>query len=157
LWAFLTLAATRGLPLPACYPSLWRLAHELDVGALKDAGLCNLFHAYLIHTELVGGDVLDEVTFPAWIMREAREAWMRNARDDVTVPTWVNEAASIIGDLGVRCEVERLSDDGYFSIDVHLPDSNVALEFDGVFKLQLWFPPRGRGHRRPVMRGGIFY
>jgi len=131
LWSFPTLAATRGLPLPACYPSLWRAACGLDVGSLQDVGLCNLFHAYLIHTELVGGDVLDEVTFPPWIMREAREAWMRNARDDVTVPTWVNEAASIIGDLGIRREVECLSDDDYFSVDVYLPDDDVALEFDG--------------------------
>jgi len=77
LWAFLTLAATRGLPLPACYPSLWRLAHGLDVGSLKDIGLRMMFHAYLMHTELVSGDVLDEVTFPPWIMLEAREAWSR--------------------------------------------------------------------------------
>lgn len=39
LWSFLNLAATRGVPLPACYPSLWRAACGLDVGSLKNVGL----------------------------------------------------------------------------------------------------------------------
>jgi len=131
LWSFPTMAATQGLSLPACYPSLWRLAQGLDVGSLTDVDLYMFFHAYLILTELVGGDVLDQVTFPPWIMGEAQEAWMRNARDDVTESGWVTEAAAIIGDLGVRCEVERLSDDKRFSVDVFLLDDNMALEFDG--------------------------
>jgi len=131
LWSFPTLAATRGLPLPACYPSLWRAAYGLDVGSLQDVGLRILFHAYLIHTELVDGDVLDEVTFPPWIMHEAREAWMRRVRDEVTVSREHNKFASIIGDLGVRYKVECLSDDDYFSVDVYLPDDDVAIEFDG--------------------------
>jgi hypothetical protein len=85
----------------------------------------------MIHTELLIGDVLEEVTFPPWIMHEAREAWMRNAREDVTVPTWVKDAASIIGELGVCCEVECLSECGNFSLDVYLPVDEVAIEFDG--------------------------
>jgi hypothetical protein len=131
LWSFPTMAATQSLPLPTCYPSLWRLVHGLDVGSFKDVHLYMLFHAHLILTELVGGDVLDEVTFPPWIMHEAREAWMRNIRDDVTVSKSHKEMASIIGELGILCEVECLSDCGYFSIDVVLPDHDVAIEFDG--------------------------
>ena len=90
-----------------------------------------MFHAHLILTELVRGDVLDEVTFPPWIMLEAREAWMRDIRVDVTLSRSHKEIASIIGQLGIRCEVESLSDCGYFSIDVVLPDHDVAIEFDG--------------------------
>ena len=127
LWSFLTLAATRDLPLPACYPALC----ALDVGSLEDVRLIMLFHAHMMYTELVGGDVRDEVTFPPWIMHEAREAWMRNAREDATVPTWVKDAASIIGELGVRCDVECLSECGKFSIGVFLPVDEVAIEFDG--------------------------
>jgi hypothetical protein len=41
------------------------------------------------------------------------------------------EIASILGDLGIRHEMERLTDDGYFSVDVYLPDGDVALEIDG--------------------------
>jgi len=131
LRSFLTLAATLGVELPACYPSLWRAACGLDVGALKDVDLRMLFHAHMIHTELVSGDVLKEVTFPPWIMHEARESWMRDIRDDVTVSTDHKAMASIIGDLGVRYEMESLSDGGCFSVDVFLPDHDVAIEFDG--------------------------
>jgi hypothetical protein len=131
LWSFLTLAATQGVPLPACYPSLWQVACALDVGSFKDVGLLMLFHAQMIHTELVSGDVRDEVTFPPWIMHEAREAWMRGIRSDKNVTRSHKGIASIIGELGIRCEVECLSDCGYFSIDVVLPDHDVAIEFDG--------------------------
>jgi hypothetical protein len=132
LWGFLTLAGTRGVPLPACYPSLWRADCALDVGYLNALDLCNLFHAYRIHTELVpGGDVQDEVTFPAWITHEAREAWMRDVRDNVRVSRAHKEIASIIGDLGVPRELERLTDDDLFSVDIYLPDDDVAIEFDG--------------------------
>jgi len=131
LRSFLTLAATLGVPLPACYPSLWRAACGLDVGALKDVDLRMLFHAQMIHAELVSGDVLKEVTFPPWIMHEAREAWMRNARGDVTVSRSHKEIAAFIGELGILCEVECLSDCGKFSVDIVLPDHDVAVEFDG--------------------------
>ena len=131
LWSLLTLAATRDVPLPACYPSLWRAAGGLDVGSFKDVERIMMFHASMMHTELVSRDVLEEVTFPPWIMHEAREAWMRNAREDATVPTWVKDVASIIDELGVRCEVECLSECSKFSIDVYLPVDEVAIEFDG--------------------------
>ena len=131
LWSFVTLAATRGVPLPACYPSLWRAACGLDVGSLKDVGLRMLFHVHMVHTELVSGDVRKEVTFPSWIMREARDAWMRDIRDNVTVTRSHEEIATILSELGVRYEMESLSDGGCFSVDVFLPDNDVAIEFDG--------------------------
>jgi len=131
VFGFTTLAATRGAPLPACYTSLWRAACRLSLHALKDVDLCMLFHAYLIHAELVGGDMLDEVTFPPWIMHEARDAWMLQARDEVKITKSHKKIASILGDLGIAHEVERLTDDGYFSVDVYLPHNDVALECDG--------------------------
>ena len=131
LWSFVTLAATRGAPLPACYPSLWRAARGFDVGSLQAVDLRMLFHAHLMLTELVSRDVRGEVTFPPWIMREARDAWMRNAQDNVTVSSWVDDADTILNELGVPHVVERRSKDGYFSVDVYLPDDDVALEFDG--------------------------
>jgi len=57
--SFLALAATRGVPLPACQPSLWKAALALDTGSLTDLGKRNLFHAHLMHTE-------------AWRCRETR-------------------------------------------------------------------------------------
>jgi hypothetical protein len=131
LWSCLTLAITRGIPLPACYPALWQAACGLSVDALKTVGLRNFFHAYLMHTELVRGNVPGDVTFPPWIMNEARGAWMRQAHDDVTMSRDHKEVASIIGELGVAHEVERLTNDGYFSVDVYMPGADVALEIDG--------------------------
>ena len=61
------------------------------------------------NTELVGGDTLDAITFPPWIMHEARDAWMSNGVGDVTESASHTEIASIIGGLGVRQEVERLT------------------------------------------------
>jgi len=60
-----------------------------------------VFQAHLTHTELVSGDARGEVTFPPWLMHEAREAWMCNARDDVHVTRSHKEIASIICELGV--------------------------------------------------------
>jgi len=131
VFGFLTLAATRGAPLPACYPFLWRVACGFEQQSFKPVEMSMLFQAYLIHTELVKSDVLDEVTFPPWIMHEAREAWMRQAQEEVKMGWWPKEIASILGDLGIPHEVERLTDDGYFSVDVYLPGNDIALELDG--------------------------
>jgi len=131
LWSVLTLAATRGVPLPACYPSLWLAASGLDVDSFKRVELCALFQAHLMHTELVNGDVRGEVSIPPWVTREARDAWMRDAQEDMTVSRLHREVADILDELGVRHEVEHLTDDGYFSVDVYLPDGDVALEIDG--------------------------
>jgi len=131
LLSVLSLAATRAVPLPACYPSLWQASFRFEEGSLNRVEISMLFHAHLIHTELVDGVARGEVTFPPWIMHQAREAWMYSARDDVSVSRSVKEIASILGDLGIRNEMERLTDDGYFSVEVYLPDDDVALEFDG--------------------------
>jgi hypothetical protein len=128
---FLTLAATRGAPLSARYPALWRAACGLSLHAFNVVVRSMLFQAYLIHTELVSGDVLDDVRFPPRIMHEARDAWMLQARDEVKMTKSHKQIASILGDLGIVHEVERLTDDGYFSVDVYVPDNDVALEFDG--------------------------
>ena len=57
LWSFVSLAATRGVALPTCYPALWRAARGLDPHSFLDVNWCNMFHAYLIHTELVSAGV----------------------------------------------------------------------------------------------------
>ena len=83
------------------------------MGSLKHLDLLNLFHAHLMHTELVSGDVRGEVTFPPWIMREAREAWMRDILDDKMVSGDHRKVAAIIGELGVPHEVENLTAGAY--------------------------------------------
>ena len=82
-------------------------------------------------TPLVSGDVWGDVQFPPWIMHEARGAWMRNARTDVKVSRSHREIATILPELGIPHGIERVTNDGYFSVDVYIPDGNIALEFDG--------------------------
>jgi hypothetical protein len=64
-------------------------------------------------------------------MVEARDAWMSRLHDDITVSRPQRELAQIFNKLGVRHEVEHVTDDGYFSIDIYLPDHDIAVEFDG--------------------------
>jgi len=56
---------------------------------------------------------------------------MRQAREEVKMVRSHREIASILGELGIPHEVERLTDDGYFSVDVYLPGGDIALELDG--------------------------
>lgn len=77
------------------------------------------------------GGVLAAATFPAWIMHEAREEWIANAYDDVNVSRLHADVAAVLSDLGVAHQLECLTDDEYFSLDLYLPDYDVALEVDG--------------------------
>ena len=46
----------------------------------------------------------------------------------------IKEIDSLLADLGVPHAMNRLTDDGdggYFTVDVYLPDGDVAIEFDG--------------------------
>jgi hypothetical protein len=62
---------------------------------------------------------------------EALDAWVRQVEDDNTVSKGQRSLARVSDKLGVRYEVERRTDDGYFSMDIYLPDYDVAVEFDG--------------------------
>lgn len=151
LWSFLSLAATRGAPLPRCYGELWRAAGDLDTRAMLDVNWCNFFHAYLIHTELIGVSamgkgkdveaVLDRPdaaslvdgarNFPPWLATDAEEAWTRNAFEEVEVSMGHREVANVLTDLGVRHEMECLTDDEYFSLDLYVPEHDCVVEVDG--------------------------
>jgi hypothetical protein len=56
---------------------------------------------------------------------------MRNLEHDVTVSRVHRSLVRVFDELGVRHEVERWTDDGYFPTDIYLPDYDVAVEFDG--------------------------
>ena len=87
-----------------------------------------LFHAHLLHSDFA--DQI-QVPTPSWLMHEARDAWMQNARDDVTESRSQKELAAVVELLGLTYEVEHPTEDGYFSIDIALPNQRTALEFDG--------------------------
>jgi hypothetical protein len=56
---------------------------------------------------------------------------MRAVEYDNTVSRVQCSLARIFDEIWVRHEVERRTDDGYFSMDIYLPDYDVAVEFDG--------------------------
>ena len=62
-----------------------------------------------------------KVAYPTWLMVETRDAWMQRMRDDTIVSKSHRELGSVIGELGIRHEVERVTADGYFSMDIYLP------------------------------------
>ena len=56
---------------------------------------------------------------------------MRMTYDDVTVSRLQEDVAATLDDLGVKHQMECLTDDEYFSLDLYLPDYDVAVEVDG--------------------------
>jgi very-short-patch-repair endonuclease len=87
-----------------------------------------LFHAHLLHSDFA--DQI-QVPTPSWLMHEARGAWMQNARGDNTESRPQKRPAAVVELLGLTYEVEHPTEDGYFSIDIALPNQRTALEFDG--------------------------
>jgi hypothetical protein len=130
LWASATLFTLRDVEHPPCYAAVWDTVCGLKTSDFSDESLCMLFHVHLMHHfSSSSGSV--KVAYPAWLMVDARDAWMRDVRDDTTVSRSHLSLASVIGELGIRHEVERVTGDGCFSMDIYLPEDDVAVEFDG--------------------------
>ena len=130
LWASATLFTLRDVEHPPCYAAMWDLVCRLQASEFSDESLRMLFHVYLMHHfSSSSGSV--KVAYPAWLMVDARDAWMHNVRDGITMSRSHRALASVIGDLGIRHEVERVTGDGCFSMDIYLPEYDVAVEFEG--------------------------
>ena len=130
IWASTLLAALHDMKYLPCYAVLFILACNIRVQDLTNEGLRQMFHVRIMH-DLLLADRDIELFHPEWMMTEAREAWVRSVRDGTTVSNSQRALAGIIGELGIRHELERVTEDGYFSMDIYLPDHDVALEFDG--------------------------
>jgi hypothetical protein len=110
---------------------VWELVCDMKARDFADKQLHMLFHARLMHDRFLPSQVADNVSTPSWLMVEARDAWRRKLRDDNTVSRSHRALAQTFDELGVRHEVEHVTKDGYFSIDIYLLDHDVAVEFDG--------------------------
>jgi hypothetical protein len=128
VFAYATLSILRDVAHPSCYAALWELVCSLKARDFSDEGLYMLFHVHLMHLSASRSVTL---AHPAWLVVEARDAWMRNVKDDNTVSRGQRSLARVFDELGIRHEVERRTDDGYFSMDIYLPEYDVAVEFDG--------------------------
>lgn len=133
VWSLATISSLRGMPLPRCYDDAWKIARDMQPGQFHNTGLCKLFHAYLMRKH--GLSVGDKGEYPVWIINQAKNAWMmqvRDLHDQHASHTYQSEIAGVFRDqLKLNCEVERVTDGGYFSVDVYLPDGEVAVEYDG--------------------------
>jgi hypothetical protein len=130
VFAYATLSTLRDVELPSCHAAVWDQVCGLEARDFKDEELRMLFHAHLMHDSSDTSRSV-KVAYPAWLMAEAREAWMRNVLDDNTTSSGQRELARVFGELGVKHQEERVTDDGYFSMDIYLPKHDVAVEFDG--------------------------
>jgi G:T-mismatch repair DNA endonuclease (very short patch repair protein) len=128
LHAYATLSTLRGVELPSCYAAVWDRVCGLEARDFSDEGLFMLFHAHLMH-EYSDTCRSVKVAYPAWLMVEARDEWMRDV--DARSHRSHQELARVFGELGVKHQEERVTDDGYFSMDIYLPEYDVAVEFDG--------------------------
>jgi hypothetical protein len=130
VWGYAALSTLRGVELPSCHAAVWDRVCGLEARDFNAEELRMLFHAHLMHKSFDTTRSV-KVAYPAWLMVEAREAWMRQTQDDSTSSRAQGDLARVIDELSVRNELERVTDDGYFSMDIYLPEYDVAVEFDG--------------------------
>jgi hypothetical protein len=132
VWAYAMLHTSRGVALPACYPALWDAIRGMESRDFGETGLLQLFHAHLMHQYFPPPGAV-KLAYPDWLLVESRDVWTRQLPDhDLTHMSKPHrKLARIIHGLGFRSEVERVTENGSFSMDIYLPDHDVAVEFDG--------------------------
>jgi hypothetical protein len=131
LWAYTSLSSLRDVILPSSYAAVWELVCNMEARDFIAEQQIMLFHSHLMHQSFLSSRAPTNISAPPWLIVEARDAWMSQSHDGVTVSRSQRELAQILDKLGVRHEVEHVTDDGYFSIDIYLPDHDIAVEFDG--------------------------
>ena len=86
IWVFgyATLSVLQDVDQSSIYAVAWNLVCGLEVRDFNQEQLRILFHAHLMH-RFLGFLRLLTVTYPAWLMKEARDAWMHNVQNHTTV------------------------------------------------------------------------
>jgi hypothetical protein len=131
VWAYTSLSSLRDVVLPSSYAAVWELVCNMEARDLTAADRMMLFHSHLMHQSFLSSRATINISTPPWLMVEARDAWMSQVHNNVIVSKQQRKLAQILEKLGVRHEVEHVTDDGYFSIDIYLLDHDIAVEFDG--------------------------
>ena len=131
VWGYATFSILNGIQFPTSFAPMWDRACGLNSGSFtrSDESLLMLFHTHLMIESLDFCQFV-KVAHPEWL-KEARDAWMRQTENDTTISRAHRDLAKVFDELGVTHEVERLTDDGYFSMDIYLPEHDVCVEFDG--------------------------
>jgi hypothetical protein len=91
-------------------------------------------HVRLIHERLFPPESAASVDLGAVMPRELETAsideWNRQVKKPVKSKMQLN-IAEVISQAGIEFQAEKMSADGYFSMDFYLPEYDVALEYDG--------------------------
>jgi hypothetical protein len=127
LWAL----ATLGWQAVAGMAGVWEqsvavLLHADGLAQLSRLDLSQLLQAHLASQYLE----LGLVTLPPSVLQVAVRAHREEARK-VTVSNGQREVGESLHRLGVAHELEHITADGLFSIDLAIVDRRIAIEFDG--------------------------
>ena len=131
IWSYDSFATLHGIQRPSCYLNMWDAVCGFKAKDVLTIGKTQLFHAYIMHHYLPDS-APSGVTYPPWLMTDGRDAWMRRARMHSDTSQSQRHVARAIENLGIKCQVEHLTDDGFFSLDIYLPKHDVAVEIDGI-------------------------
>jgi hypothetical protein len=127
VWALATLGWQATAELGVVFESLiGSLVHDCGWMQLPSSHLSQLLQAHLA-SQFLG---LGLVTLPSSVLQVALNAYTQEARK-VTVSNGQREVGESLRRLGVSHELEYITADGLFSIDLAIVDRRIALEFDG--------------------------
>jgi very-short-patch-repair endonuclease len=127
IWGLATLGWPASSGAAAVFQQLVdALHHERGPGQLGTVHLSQLLQAHLA-SQFLG---LGLITLPASMLQVAVQAYREHARK-VTVSNGQREVGESLCRLGILYELEYITADGLFSIDLAILDRRIALEFDG--------------------------
>ena len=127
IWGLATLGWQASSDLSAVLEQLVEaFAHERGLVQLSTEHLSQLLQAHLA-SQFLG---LGLITLPSSMLEVAVKTYREQARK-VTVSNGQREVGQSLCRLGIPHELECITADGLFSIDLAIMDRRIALEFDG--------------------------
>ena len=127
IWGLATLGWQANCELSAVFQRLVdAFAHERRLVQLSAAHLSQLLQAHLA-SQFLG---LGLITLPSSMLEVAVKSYREEARK-VMVSNGQREVGESLRRLGISHELECITADGLFSIDLAIVDRRIALEFDG--------------------------
>jgi hypothetical protein len=127
VWALATLGWQANAEMASCFQAqVEALFCNSSLVQLPTKELAQLLQAHLA-SQFLG---LGLLTLPFPTLQVALKAYRELARE-VTVSTGQREVGESLRRLGVSHELEYVTADGLFSIDLAIVDRRIALEFDG--------------------------
>jgi hypothetical protein len=125
IWGLTTLGWQAGSEFGAVFQGLVdAFAHERGLVQLSTADLSQLLQAHLA-SQFLG---LGLITLPSSMLEEAVRTYREQARK-VTVSNGQREVGESLRRLGISHELEYITADGLFSIDLAIVDRRIAVEF----------------------------